>query len=91
MRAYGIKFKHSKERDISFLNRAQRMQKLFLTLTYFRYCPICGKEYSQTRPTRWGGMEYIHAGDPANVVYQQSSASYKASQQCQNNETNQNP
>lgn len=45
-----------------------------------KICPICGEPYSESRPTNWGGMAYVHAGDPTNVFCQQSAASYKVSQ-----------
>lgn len=41
-------------------------------------CPICGKPFESFRPTKWGGMEFHHAGDPKNIVCQQSSGSRRA-------------
>ena len=41
-------------------------------------CPICGKPFESSCPTKWGGMEFHHAGDPENIVCQQSSGSRRA-------------
>lgn len=43
-------------------------------------CPICGKPYIKSRPTPFGGMEYVHKEEETfSDLCSQSSASYKAS------------
>lgn len=45
-----------------------------------KLCPICGKPYIKSRPTPFGGMEYVHKEEETfSDLCSQSSASYKAS------------
>ena len=45
-------------------------------------CPICGNPYISSKPTKAGGMEYIHqVQETFSEVCTQSAASYKAAQQ----------